>query len=265
MNNLISNFPQIISYAKQLSVPLNSQRAIVREYLQSMAISTIYAMPESKKLAFVGGTALRLLRDIDRFSEDLDFDNLGLSSIEFSTIMTNLKNRFVRENIKVELKETNKGSKQYYELRFPNLLFDLKITTNDKEKLMIKIDQSTSWKGQVPEVVLFSKYGFLEHVTSNPLNQLMVQKLNAYVERKQTQPRDMYDVVWLYSKGARIDRKFAKSNNLGRISQKAIEKFQTEGITSLMERRLQPFLFETNLNRKLSLFESVLQELDKQS
>jgi len=263
MNNLISNFPQILSYANQLNVPLTSQRAIVREYLQSMAISTIFAMPESKKLSFVGGTSLRLLRDIDRFSEDLDFDNLGLSSQDFSTMMTNLKHRFKRENIEIELKETIKGLKQYYELRFPNLLFELKITTNDKEKLMIKIDQSTSWEGQTSDVILFSKYGFIEQVTTNPLNQVLVQKLAAYVQRKQTQPRDMYDVVWLYSRGARIDQEFAEANNLGRITQKALEKFQAEGITSLMERRLEPFLFEMGLIRKLSLFDSVLQELDK--
>jgi hypothetical protein len=60
MNNIISNFPQILTYAKQLKAPLNSQRAIVREYLQSMAVSTIFALPESKKLSFVGGTSLRL-------------------------------------------------------------------------------------------------------------------------------------------------------------------------------------------------------------
>jgi predicted nucleotidyltransferase component of viral defense system len=262
MNNLISNFPQILSFAQQLNVPLNSQRAIVREYLQAMVISTVFAMPESKQLIFVGGTSLRLLRDIDRFSEDLDFDNQGLSAWEFNKMMVKLKTRFERENIKVELKESVKDFKQYYELRFPNLLFDLHITTNDKEKLMIKIDHSDTWKGQTPEVLLFSKYGFIEHVNTNSVDELLVQKLTAYISRKQTQPRDIYDIVWLFSKGARIDHDFCEINKIDQLPEKALHKYQSERITKVMESRLEPFLFTPDSVQKLGLFLSVLERLN---
>jgi predicted nucleotidyltransferase component of viral defense system len=68
---------------KRLKIPENKPQALIREYLQTKIIYYLYQQKESKKLSFIGGTSLRLFRDLDRFSEDLDFDNLGL---KFQTI-----------------------------------------------------------------------------------------------------------------------------------------------------------------------------------
>ncbi len=261
MNNIISNFSQILQHAQEDKVPLGFNRAILREYLQSMVISTIFATPESQKLSFVGGTSLRLLRSIDRFSEDLDFDNLGLLPDQFKVILDLVLARFDRENIVVSLKSVQKGEKQYYELRFPELLYDLKISTNDKEKLMIKIDQSSTWQGQKPEVILFSKYGFLEQVKTNSLGQLLVQKMRAYVSRLQTQPRDLYDIVWLYAHGARFDQEFAQDNHLDDLREQAIQKYESESVTKKMISRLQPFLFNQNSINSLQHLHVVLKNI----
>ena len=265
MNNLITNYDQIVSFAKEIKVPLHRPRAIIREYLQSFTISMLYAQPQADKLIFVGGTSLRLLRDIDRFSEDLDFDNLGLTVSQVDSLITTVTDRFLKENIAVELVTTHREEKNYYELRFPNLLHDLKLSTNPREKLMIKVDYTSLWKGNKPEIILFSKYGFLERIKTNPLNHLLIQKLCAYVTRKQTQPRDMYDIVWLYAQGGRFDPVFAKENNAADILVKAQEKYQKEGITPTLQSRLQPFLFQENNITKLELLPDVLTALQSSS
>ena len=46
---------------------------VIREYVQHLFLSHLYALPQSDHLAFKGGTALRLLYGSPRFSEDLDF------------------------------------------------------------------------------------------------------------------------------------------------------------------------------------------------
>jgi len=46
---------------------------IVREFLQVLILKILYDKGYFKNLAFVGGTALRVLYDVRRFSEDLDF------------------------------------------------------------------------------------------------------------------------------------------------------------------------------------------------
>lgn len=261
MNNLVANFEQIIQMAQKDGLPMEKKRGIVREYLQTQFITYLYQLPFSNQLSFIGGTSLRLLRGLDRFSEDLDFDNLGLSHPELANLIIHVVELINRENIEANLSDKTVKDKVYFELRFPKLLFDLKISTNDKEKLMIKIDSSTIWQGQKPQTVLMNKYGFIEQISTNPLDQILVQKLGAYVRRPQTQPRDIYDVIWLYAQGARIDDKFASKNNLGNIVELAAKKLAREGINPAYKRKLAPFLFhERNVN-KLDLFKEILEKL----
>jgi predicted nucleotidyltransferase component of viral defense system len=261
MNSLSAQFSQILDFARQYRAPVTSPRAIIREYLQSQVIGWMYGDPRSTKLSFVGGTALRLLRGIDRFSEDLDFDNLGVAEAEMDGLLTEMVRRFEAENIEVELAVTHRGEKNYYELRFPHLLYELGITTNDKEKLKIKLDYSRQWRGQQTETVLFNRYGQIAQVVTNPLSQLLVQKLAAYVGRRQTQPRDMYDVVWLFAQGARVDREFMRVNGLDEILIQARQKYEREGLSRAMRDRLQPFLFLPENLSKLDLFPTVVGDL----
>lgn len=261
MNNIASNFNQIIEQAKAVGIPAEKKRGILREYLQIKFLTGLYSRPAAKKLSFIGGTSLRLLRGINRFSEDLDFDNLGLKQKELSELIAGVAREFKRENIEVEVSAKLQEGITYHELRFPKLLFDLKISTNPREKLMIKIDYSNQWKGQKPETVLLSKYGFIEQIVTNPLSQIMVQKLAAYVNRKRTQPRDIYDVVWLFARGIQPDKEFMKVNRMPSLIEKAQEKFNAEGVNLAMEQRLRPFLFNESETAKLRLFPEVLKKL----
>jgi predicted nucleotidyltransferase component of viral defense system len=258
MNNIITNHKQILEFSRQYGVPVEKKRGIIREYLQSKFISTLYILPKSEKLSFIGGTSLRLLRGINRFSEDLDFDNLGLTDAEIKALIEEVVRRFEIEGIDVELCSNVKEYKKYYDLRFPNLLKGLKITSNPKEKLMIKIDYAKYWNGQKSEVVLFNKYGFIANVITNPINQLIVQKLAAYLQRKQTQPRDIYDVIWLFSQGAKLDLEFAHANNLDGLVEKVSEKFRSEGIPESFYHKLGPFLFAPENAQKMGLFEKTI-------
>lgn len=46
---------------------------LMREYLQAVALRSLHESEAFKNLAFVGGTALRFIYSLARFSEDLDF------------------------------------------------------------------------------------------------------------------------------------------------------------------------------------------------
>lgn len=253
MNNLTANFNQVLEFAREYGLPLEKKRGILREYLQALFLSRLYRQSLAAKLIFTGGTSLRLLRNLPRFSEDLDFDNLGLSNKQIIGLVNESAKAIKKENINLEIKSNT--------LIFPKLLFDLKITTNPKEKLMIKVDYADFWHGQKPEAVLFNRYGFLEMIPALSLNQAVVEKLTAYVSRKQTQGRDIYDVVWLFSQGAKIDAKFLAKNKLKDLVKKATIKWQKEGNKKIFSRRLAPFLFDESETRKLALFGEVLKKL----
>jgi predicted nucleotidyltransferase component of viral defense system len=246
--------------AKEKGIPLRS-RAILREYLQVKTLDFLYSQKESSKLAFIGGTSLRLMRDLPRFSEDLDFDNLGVKDAKMIMMMEKVKERFEAENIPVELFQKITEGKTYFELRFPSLLMELSISTNPREKLMIKVDYSRTWHGQKTETALLNRLGVIQQVVVNTLDQTLVEKLGAYVGRKSIQPRDMYDTVWLVGQGAKLDLEFMKVNKIGDLMTRVLERWEREGVTGEMKRKLAPFLFVPGDEAKLDLFKQVLDKL----
>lgn len=261
MNSTSINFDQVIELALQEKVPVEKKRGIIREYLQAKLITFLYQIPESNSLLFVGGTSLRLLRNLNRFSEDLDFDNLDLSNENIEDLVDKCVTRMHAENIDVETKNNKSKGKYYFELRFPQLLSQLDISTNPKEKLMIKVDYANHWKGQQPETILLRKYGMLEQVVTNPINQMLVQKLAAYVDRDTLQPRDIYDVVWLYANKAKLDKNFMRDNGLESLLEKAKNKLREKPVNQMMKRKLSPFLFNEADVSKLDMFGDVLNKL----
>ena len=46
----------------------------LKEYLQLLILEYLSSTEHIRTLTFIGGTNLRLIKGIDRFSEDLDFD-----------------------------------------------------------------------------------------------------------------------------------------------------------------------------------------------
>ena len=99
MNNIVANFDQITEFAKGYGLALAKNRAVLREYLQVKILDQIYRKEVSKGIIFIGGTALRLTRNIDRFSEDLDFDLSGVSIKEVDGVVKGIAKNLNAENI----------------------------------------------------------------------------------------------------------------------------------------------------------------------
>ena len=87
MNNIVSNFDQILEFGKSYGAPLTKKKGILREYLQTKIIDIFYQEKVSVNLFFIGGTSLRLLRNTDRFSEDLDFDTIKISAKQIDKLI----------------------------------------------------------------------------------------------------------------------------------------------------------------------------------
>jgi len=79
-----------------------------REYVQHLFLSYFYQQSAGDRVYFKGGTALRLLFNSPRFSEDLDFSSCltGTHSIEEAVLETLVA--VERENIQTDLQESKK-------------------------------------------------------------------------------------------------------------------------------------------------------------
>ena len=62
-------------------------RYMLKEYLQLLIFDHLATTPYISKVSFIGGTNLRLIQGIDRFSENLDFDCKDLSEEEFMSMI----------------------------------------------------------------------------------------------------------------------------------------------------------------------------------
>jgi len=109
---------------KRLNIPANKNRALIREYLQTRIIFSLYGKDGSSKISFVGGTSLRLLRGLDRFSEDLDFDNLGLTAGQAQILFQDITTQLNREGFDAHCEIKNKNGSGIGEIKFKKLLFE---------------------------------------------------------------------------------------------------------------------------------------------
>ena len=175
-------------------------RYILKEYLQLMILDHIATTPYVAQMVFIGGTNLRLIQGIDRFSEDLDFDCKAMTEVDFMA-MTDGIIRYLRlNNIHVEPRDTPNPKLTAFRrnLHFPQMLFDLGLSGHREERLFIKVETQDQGVDYLPEVVNVNKMGFFFNVQVPPMAVLCAMKLSALLTLHKG--RDFYDTLFLLSK-----------------------------------------------------------------
>ena len=170
---------------------------MLKEYLQLMILDYLSSTPSIRKMAFIGGTNLRLVKGIDRFSEDLDFDCKEFSKTEFIEMTNGVIQFLERSGLRVEIrdKENPKLTAFRRNIYFPELLFDLGLSGHKEERFMIKIesqDQGISY----PHVMTNIKgCGFFFPFPVPSDGVLCSMKIAAMLTR--AKGRDFYDLMFL--------------------------------------------------------------------
>lgn len=172
---------------------------MLREYLQYKILQIIFSSKYANKLSFLGGTALRIVHNSTRFSEDLDFDNFGLEEKEFGEISHIVKKQLELEGYKVEIKNVYKGAYRCY-IRIPKLLFDSGLSGYEEEKILIQLDTAPHGFHYGPEKVILNKFDVFTEINITPLDIILSQKIFAIFSRKALKGRDFFDTVFLLSK-----------------------------------------------------------------
>jgi predicted nucleotidyltransferase component of viral defense system len=198
-------FENLKNEAWRWQIPEAKNRALIREYLQAKIIYYLYEESQARHLSFMGGTSLRLLKNLDRFSEDLDFDNLGLKFRQINVLFLRVQEKLKQEGIEsiYQMKKTDHSGIGSF--KFEKLLFDLEISSHKEEKLVIKINHTTPKIKPIIENIVFTRFGIVQNVVTNTQEFVLSQKMRAVLTRKEIQPRDFYDIVWLVSRNITPD------------------------------------------------------------
>lgn len=175
------------------------KRNLLREYLQYKILEAIFDSKFGQQLAFMGGTATHIIHQNNRFSEDLDFDNLGLKKEDFVQLVELIQRRLKLEGYSIEAKNVFKGAYRCY-IRVADVLFENGLSKHKEEKLLIQLDTEPQRFQYNPDKVIINKFDVFLQVNVVPMNILLSQKIHAIFRRKRAMGRDFYDTAFLLGK-----------------------------------------------------------------
>jgi hypothetical protein len=175
-------------------------RHLVREYLQARILSTLQRVGAMIPLAFHGGTALRFLYNIPRYSEDLDFAlEHSSEQYDFRAYLKALQTDLTAEKYVVEVKVSDQKVVHGAFVRFRGLLHELDLSPHTDEVLSIKLEVDTQPpKGATLETTVVRRRVVL-HLQHHDRASLLAGKLHAILQRPYTKGRDWYDLLWYLS------------------------------------------------------------------
>lgn len=238
-------------------------KPILKEYLQLMILDFISTSSFSSKLSFIGGTSLRLIHHIDRFSEDLDFDCKEMSGTDFRQMTDKVLQFLQRNGISVESKDKESGKLTAYRrnIYFPQLLFNLHLSGHKEERFLIKVeaqDQQITYKSKV---INLKGCGFFFPVQTPPDDVLCAMKISALISRQKG--RDFYDTMFLLSKTEPnypfLQQKCGIGNKAA-LKKNLLSQLQTVDLTIKMH-DFEHLLFDKDNSRKILKFNEFIQEL----
>lgn len=179
---------------------MDQKRNILREYIQSYVLSLMQKNGVFQAWAFVGGTALRFLYDLPRFSEDLDFSLEKPFDRDFEGVLKYVKKELSAAGYIVEVSYNDRKVVQSAMLKFQGLLYEAGISPLKDQKMSIKLEIDTNPpRGANCVTKIVNRYMPISFL-SYDISSLFSGKLHALLSRPYTKGRDFYDVCWYLSK-----------------------------------------------------------------
>ena len=171
----------------------------LREYLQTLVLRSFHEGEAFRPLAFVGGTALRFLHGLPRFSEDLAFSVVSAEGYAGRGWMAKVKRDLTLAGFDPEVTWNDRKTVHTGWVRVAGILHDAGLSGLPGQKLAIKVEIDT----RPPAGARCERRLVTRHVTfllqHHDLPSLLAGKLHAAITRKYAKGRDWYDLMWYLS------------------------------------------------------------------
>ncbi|MFA5000696.1 MAG: nucleotidyl transferase AbiEii/AbiGii toxin family protein [Candidatus Paceibacterota bacterium] len=239
------------------------KRNILREYLQYKILEIIFNSKYAQEVIFLGGTALRIIYNNSRFSEDLDFDNFTLTEEQFADLAGKIKKGLELQGYEVEIKNVFKGAYCSY-IRMPNVLFDNEVSNLKEEKIMIQIDTVPHAFDYQKDAKILNKFDVFTQIFTTPIDILLSQKIYAALNRSRAKGRDFFDIVFLIPQTKPnyeyLEKKLGIKN--GQELKKAL-LVKTAGFDFAdLAKDVEPFLINGEDSKKVKMFREYITSVE---
>ena len=268
----------LLKYGEIEKMPIQKRRGLIREYLQTLILFYFQQSNYAKKVIFIGGTALQFFYNTARFSEDLDFNYLGVLKKEnLEEIMIFLQKSLFKENIECDF-SIHKSTETYFDfkiyIQFKNILqfYDCSGKISNKlhefEKLSIQLDFQNLGRKKYPiEKKVISKFAKRFIFNTTNIDMFLAEKSNAILYRKDERARDFFDYMCLIFSGAKINLNYLVSRDIlvkskDEYKKKILEKIKKIDFKKLTK-QLSPFLFNNEDIEIMNNFQNISADLLK--
>jgi predicted nucleotidyltransferase component of viral defense system len=175
-------------------------RNLAREYLQARILAALQSAGAMMPLAFHGGTALRFLFAIQRYSEDLDFALEQPSpEYDFRRYLRTVQSELRAEGYDLEVKVNDSKVVHSAFIRFVGLPYELRLSPHREEVLAVKLEVDTNpLAGATLATTLVRRHLTLQ-LHHHDRSSLLAGKLHAVLQRPYAKGRDLYDLLWYLS------------------------------------------------------------------
>jgi predicted nucleotidyltransferase component of viral defense system len=231
------------------------------EYLQHELLDSLFKNPDARHLSFIGGTAIRILHQSIRFSEDLDFDSFDLSFDGFEALLVKACRDMEYKGFIIEYRMVEKGAFHCY-IRFPEILYKSGISPDKGRKILIQVDTEPKKPFYKPNVTLMNRFAVFRRILAAPPEILLSQKMMAVLYRKREKGRDIFDVSFLT--GITTPDFGFIQNTLGMSKSEFIRMFDKrldELDLNYMAGDVEPFLFNPEQKERVLFFRESWEQL----
>ena len=186
-------------YARERNIPWQEKNILV-EYLQTKILKTLSMSAFNDVISFLGGTCLRFVHGIDRFSEDLDFDLMKKDGFRIENLASEIERRLSLEGFELDIKIKTTENIHIVFFKFKNVLRDFGFSVPKDEKLLVKFEiDFNPYRNVHTETRFTDSFNERFPILVNTKETLIAQKVLAIFFRPYQKGRDFYDLVWFLS------------------------------------------------------------------
>lgn len=239
--------PHIESMLDRYDLTKDDPFEVLREILQEIVLYALYDAGFFKHAVFYGGTALRILYKLPRYSEDLDFsliepdDGFDLSKYE-KNILSHLNNYGFEAMIETKIKE-HSAVKHLIAINAPDDIVS-KYPSTKQLKIKFEVDTNPPVDFTEEEKLHLVPMPFQIRIMS--ISSLYAGKMHAVLCRGwQSRPkgRDWYDLVWYVKNGYELDMTHleARLKQSCKTFDDEIGNISKEKVLELLDTRIEEF------------------------
>ncbi|HRX43847.1 MAG TPA: nucleotidyl transferase AbiEii/AbiGii toxin family protein [Candidatus Dojkabacteria bacterium] len=203
MHTLTKSLQELVTEGREKGYEDSKIGVILKEYIQDIVLYIVYNNPQTSTLIFYGGSSLRKIYGLDRFSEDLDFENPeGIDLIIIPEIIQKYFKGIGMTGVECKAQESKNITR--ITVKFP-IAQEIGLSTHSNEKLHVKVEVNNDLIGSYPTELtskMLRRYSvILRHYD---ISTLFACKIVACLDRVYVKGnkevnikgRDFYDLIW---------------------------------------------------------------------